>query len=72
MKELIKKNKAEIVVIFIFMFYAFGFNIYRVQGDGLGYYAFLEKMLNISSPESSVAWLDKSFYFFLEVRTILK
>lgn len=64
MKELIKRNKLEIIVVLVFMFFAFGFNIYRVQGDGLSYYAFLEKTLNISNPESSSVWLGKSFYFF--------
>ena len=36
------------------MFFALGFNCYRVQGDGLWSYAFLENILHIPDPESDI------------------
>lgn len=58
-----KNNKQEIISFLVFLFCAFGFNIYRVQGDGCFYYAFLEHILYISRPEMSAQWAGKLFYF---------
>lgn len=63
MQDVIKKNKKEIIVVLIFLFFAFGFNIYRVQSDGVQYYVFLERMLHIPNPESNPASLEASFFF---------
>jgi len=52
MLEIIKNNKEEIIVGFIFIFFALAFSIYRVEGDGWCYYAFLENILHIPNPES--------------------
>lgn len=61
--EIFKKNKEEITVILIFMFFAFAFNIYRVQSDGLLYYTFLEGMLRLSDPENSAGALKNPYFF---------
>jgi len=63
MIKLIKNNKTEIIICLIFLFYAFGYNIYRVQGDGLWNFAFLERILNIPNPESSTEMLNKAILF---------
>lgn len=52
MIKFIKKNKNEIIVVSVFLFFALGFNIYRVQSDGLLYYRFLEYILHLPDPES--------------------
>ena len=61
--EFIKRNRQEIIVVLIFLVYAFGFNVYRVQGDGLYYYAFLENVLHIPNPESSTIMLNGASIF---------
>jgi len=61
--KVIRKYLAEIVIVSLYLCFAFGYNIYRVQGDGLFYYAFLERILNIVNPESAGAYLDGAFYF---------
>lgn len=48
----IKDFKEEIIICSIFLFFAFGFNIYRVQSDGKLYYSFLETILQIHNRES--------------------
>lgn len=63
MPRFLKNNKQEIISSLIFLFFAFGFNIYRVQGDGCFYYAFLEHILHISRPEMAAQWAGKLFYF---------
>ena len=45
--------REEVFLSLIFLIAAFGFNIYRIQGDGWVYFAFLEKALGIPDPESS-------------------
>lgn len=57
----IRKYWQEYVVCIIFLFFAFGFNLYRVQGDGRLYYAFLERLLHISHPESPAGMLKLGF-----------
>ncbi|MFC1646035.1 hypothetical protein ACFL2Y_02520, partial [Candidatus Omnitrophota bacterium] len=57
-----EKYKTTLIVVLVFLFFAFGFNIFRVQGDGLLYYAFLEKMLGVLHPESSDTRLDNVFF----------
>ena len=49
----IRKHRSELIIIFLFCLFAFGFNIYRIQGDGAFYYNFLERILNIPDPETS-------------------
>lgn len=44
--------RQEFIVSFVFMLFAFGFNIYRIQGDGKMYYSFLEGILHIANPET--------------------
>lgn len=56
MIKAIKKNKEEILLSVIFIFFALGFNIYRVQSDGLFYYTFLEHMLCTPDPEIPSFW----------------
>lgn len=63
MKDFIKRNKEELIVCLVFIFFALGFNIYRVQSDGLIYYRFLEKMLSIPKPESPPAALADVYFF---------
>lgn len=46
------RYKQEIIIAGIFMLFAFGFNVYRVQGDGCFYYSFLEGLLRIPNPET--------------------
>lgn len=53
--NVIKKNKQELIVVSIFMFFAFGFNVYRVESDGCLYYRFLEYILHLPNPESFAA-----------------
>ena len=48
-----RRQKQELIAAGIFLLFAFGFNIYRVQGDGGFYYSFLEGMLKIPNPETS-------------------
>jgi len=61
LKEITKQNKNEIVVVLIFIFFALGFNIYRVQGtDGFDHYRFLERILGLSNPECSVARVENT------------
>lgn len=62
MVKLIKEYKAELIISAIFMFYALGFNIYRVQGDGFIYYAFLEKILGVHNAEISSKTLESMFF----------
>jgi len=63
MIEIIKRNKTELIVSSIFLFFAFGFNVYRVQSDGTFYYSFLEYILRIPDPESvSVLSNNPGFY----------
>lgn len=61
MLSLIRRNRQEIIVSLIFLFFAFGFNVYRVQGDGRVYYAFLERLLHIADPETSVGMQGHGF-----------
>jgi len=77
MRTFLRRNKEEIIVSFIFLFFAFGFNVYRVQGDGVQYYAFLEYMLRpllgagchpegLSNPgfqQAGCAFLNAPFYY---------
>lgn len=63
MKELIKRNKAELIIVLIFMLYALGYNIYRVQGDGFLYYRFLERILNIPNPENPPTEVTNALFF---------
>ncbi|MDD5617537.1 MAG: hypothetical protein PHG69_00445 [Candidatus Omnitrophica bacterium] len=56
MMEIIKRNKEEIILAIIFIFFALGFNIYRVQSDGLFYYSFLEHISGIPNPEFQSFW----------------
>ncbi len=49
----IRKHRSELIIIFLFCLFAFGFNIYRIQGDGAFYYNFLERILNIPDPETT-------------------
>ncbi len=63
MMGFIRKYYQEFIVVSVFLIAAFGFNVYRVQSDGLQYYAFLEKMLHIPQPESSAAALEGAFFF---------
>jgi len=60
--KFIKDNRAEWIIVLVFIFFAFGFNIYRVQSDGVFYYAFLEKALGISDPESPPGHLDAAYF----------
>ncbi|MBU0683824.1 MAG: hypothetical protein ABIH85_02285 [Candidatus Omnitrophota bacterium] len=55
------RHKGELVVLFVFLLFAFGYNIYRVQGDGKLYYALLERTLNIPDPESAPNFLELGF-----------
>lgn len=57
----IRKYWQEYVVCVIFLLFAFGFNLYRVQGDGRLYYAFLERLLHIPNPESPAGMLKLGF-----------
>ena len=50
--KFLKERKEEIITCSIFLIFAFGFNIYRVEGDGSTYYRFLEGLLRIPDPES--------------------
>ncbi len=63
MIEYLRNHKEELIAAGIFMFFALGFNIYRVQGDGMQYYAFLERMLHIQRPESSMEYLSDQRFF---------
>jgi len=55
LKRLINKNKEEIILSVIFLFFAFGFNLYRVIGDGALYYGFLENIIDVMiHPEKSL------------------
>ncbi|MCX5696514.1 MAG: hypothetical protein NTU54_00830 [Candidatus Omnitrophica bacterium] len=47
MRSLFNRYKEEIIVSSIFMFFALGFNVYRVQSDGVYYYAILEGILHL-------------------------
>lgn len=58
MTDFIRRNKEEIITGFIFIFFALGFNIYRVQGDGWSYYSFLENILHIPNPESAPGYFQ--------------
>lgn len=51
MNTLIKRNKQEIIVCLVFIFFALAFNIYRVESDGYKYYSFLEYTLRLPDPE---------------------
>ena len=57
----IKNHKKELFAVCLFLFFAFGFNIYRIQGDGRLYYAMIERTLNIPDPESSQKYLEFGF-----------
>jgi hypothetical protein len=59
----IKKYRSEWIVSAVFLFLAFGFNVYRIQGDGLVHYAFLEKMLCVGLPESPLSYLQSAHFF---------
>jgi len=61
MIKLIKENKAELIVGIIFIFFALGFNVYRVQSDGFIYYSFLERILHIPSPEFPSSYSNSGF-----------
>ncbi|MFA4889091.1 MAG: hypothetical protein WC628_05915 [Candidatus Omnitrophota bacterium] len=63
MFEYLRKHKEEVIAGGIFIFFALGFNIYRVQGDGKEYYAFLERVLHILKPESSMEYLSDSRFY---------
>ncbi len=65
------KYKKELTITVLFCLFAFGFNIYRVQGDGSFYYNFLERVLNVPDPEtpartgfmqSGCAYFNAPFY----------
>lgn len=63
MRKVIENYKSEIVVAAVFLVFAFAFNRYRVEGDGLVYGIFLEKTLGISDPEfKSPGLKDYGFY----------
>ncbi|MCX5713871.1 MAG: hypothetical protein NT033_03490, partial [Candidatus Omnitrophica bacterium] len=47
MGYLFKRYKEEIIACSIFIFFALGFNVYRVQSDGADYYAVLEGILHL-------------------------
>jgi len=49
----LRKHRSVLIIIFLFCLFAFGFNIYRIQGDGAFYYNFLERILNIPDPDTS-------------------
>ncbi len=51
-RNFIKNNKQEIIVCLVFIFFALGFNVYRVESDGKVYYAFLEYALHLPNPEN--------------------
>ena len=45
------------------MFFALAFNVYRVQSDGIIYYRFLERLLNVANPENSASAVANAFFF---------
>lgn len=59
---LLGNYKKEIIAILIFMFFAFGLNIYRIQGDGELYFSVLEKVLHIPDPEGPVHLQKQPFF----------
>jgi hypothetical protein len=52
MGYLFKRYKEEIIACSIFMFFALGFNVYRVQSDGVYYYSILEGILHLPGAQS--------------------
>ncbi|MDD5774556.1 MAG: glycosyltransferase family 39 protein [Candidatus Omnitrophica bacterium] len=56
------KFRHEIIAILVFMFCAFGLNVYRVQGDGEYYFAVTERILHIPDPESAPQFRELFFF----------
>lgn len=59
-----RRNRAEIVVTAVFLVCAFGFNVYRVQSDGVYYFSFLERILGVQDPETPSSVMRSTDYFF--------
>lgn len=64
MVDFIKRNTSELIACTIFMFFAFGFNIYRVQGDGDFYYAFLTQIFNLEQTASPTGFMQSGCAYF--------
>jgi hypothetical protein len=62
-KKFIFKNKEELFIMLIFLFFAFSYNVYRVQGDGLMYYRFLERVLQVQNPENPPHLIANAIFF---------